>query len=135
MFLIDSKRIGVMRQFYESRLPDRCIIAKRSDTLSDSGQPVASYDTTTYTDIPCGFEFSPFKFRSREVVAGGEGTSEILVRARMSVDYFNIVESDDRIVLTSRNGETYSTAETYEIQGFAERGLVGMVLNLKRAEP
>jgi hypothetical protein len=112
---------------------DRCTISTRDNTLDDAGQPIAGW-TSLATDVPCGFEFSPFKFRSREIVAGGEGTSEILVRARLPMSYYDSVDQEDRLILTARFGDTYTTPETYEIQGFLERGPAGLIANLKRVE-
>jgi len=134
MFRINTVQKRVWRDRYEDMLPDECTLRTRSDIQDATGQPIASW-TDAYTEVPCGMEFSPFKFRSREIVAGGEGTSEILVRARISVDYYDNLQQDDRLVLTKRHGETLSESEIYEIQGFPERGPFGMVLNLKRVEP
>jgi hypothetical protein len=115
-------------------MTDTCNIHTRANVLSDSGQPVASW-TLLASDVSCGFEFSPFKFRSREitVVGGGEETSEILVRCRLPLSYYSSVDTDDRIILTDRFGDAdYPTPETYEIQGFLERGPAGLIVNLKR---
>ena len=68
-------------------------------------------------------------------MAGGEGTSEILVRARIPMSYYDSIDQEDRLILTYRHGTTYATPETYEIQGFVERGVAGLVVNLKRVEP
>ena len=131
---LSTAQILQMRKLYDDTLPDLCDIMSRTDAASVSGQPVGSY-AASYSDVPCGFENSPFKFRSREIVAGGEGTSEILVRARLPMKYYDYINQDDRLRLTKRFGDTYATPETYEIQGFAERGPAGIILNLKRVEP
>ena len=118
----------------EGHLMDECTILTRSDALDAAGQPIPSWAEAA-TAVPCGFGFSPFKFRSREIsVAGAEETSEILVRARISLDYFDTISQNDRLKLTKRFGSTYTTPETYEVQGFLERGPSGLVVNLKRVE-
>ena len=125
-----------MRNMYTGLMGDTCEIHTRSNTLSSSGQPVASW-TTLATGVSCGFEFSPFKFRSRELtnLGGGEETSEILVRCRLPVAYYDDINADDRIILTDRFSDgDYPASETYEIQGFLERGPAGLIVNLKRVE-
>lgn len=131
---LTRRQLGVMRHIYNSAMSDECTIHTRTNVLSGSGQPVASW-TVLATGVSCGFEFSPFKFRSREitVVGGGEETSEILVRCRLPLSYYTTVDTDDRIILTDRFGDAdYPTPETYEIQGFLERGPAGLIVNLKR---
>jgi hypothetical protein len=134
MFRINTKQLSAIRDRYNDLLPDECTLRIRTDAQDSAGQPVASW-SDDYTAVPCGFETSPFKFRAREIVAGGEGTSEILVRARLPIAYYTLIRQDDRIVLTKRHGDTLSTPEVYEIQGFLERGPFGLVANLKRVEP
>jgi len=134
MTYLTPDQYSVMRATFEAHMPDLCTIRRRTNTLDNAGQPIASW-SDDYTSVPCGFETSPFKFRAREIVAGGEGTSEILVRARMADDYYDLVDQEDRIVLTKRHGRTLATPEVYEIQGFEELGAAGMILNLKRVTP
>ncbi len=132
---LSTRQLSVMRNSYGNRLQDTCDIHTRANTRDASGQPIATW-TATYTDVACGFEFSPFKFRSREVVGAGEETAEILVRARLPLSYYDTVNTNDRIILTDRFGDdNYPADETYEIQGFLERGPAGLVVNLKRVEP
>jgi hypothetical protein len=91
----------------------------------------------TWTDgdtIPCGLEFSPFKFRSRELLGEGQDVGEILVRCRVPMKYYDTIQKEDRIRITKRHGVALTTAETYTVQGFAERGPSALVLNLKRVE-
>ena len=133
MLLTDSQR-DVMRDYYDGLMPDKCTISRRTNTLDSAGQPIATW-TSYATGVQCGFETSPFKFRAREIVAGGEGTSEILVRARIPLSYYDAIDHEDRLILTYRHGATLTTPETYEIQGFLERGMAGLVVNLKRVEP
>ena len=112
---------------------DTAEIHNRTDTVDSFGYPSPSYATTA--TISCGFEFSPFKFRSRELnTYGGEETSEILVRARVPSAYKDSIDTKDRLVLIKRFGVTLTNAETYEVQGFDEHGPAGLVLNLKRVE-
>ena len=132
--LLTSVQRSMMRYMYDALMPDKCTISVRANTLDSTGQPIASWSSLA-TDVACGFETSPFKFRAREIVAGGEGTSEILVRARIPMSYYDSIDHEDRLILTYRHGTTYATPETYEIQGFVERGVAGLVVNLKRVEP
>ena len=131
---LSTRQLAGMRSIYSSLMADVCTIHTRTNTLSSSGQPVATWSVLG-TGIPCGFEFSPFKFRSREVGFPGEETAEILVRARLPLSYYDSVDTDDRIILTGRFGSTYTSPETYEIQGFLERGPTGLIVNLKRIQP
>ena len=132
---LSSRQLSVMRSSYGDLMHDTCDIHTRSNVQDDSGQPVASW-TVFATGVSCGFEFSPFKFRSREIVGGGEETSEILVRCRVPLEYYDDIDQSDRIVLTDRFGDAdYPAPETYEIQGFPERGPAGLIVNLKRIEP
>ena len=131
---LSRRQLGVMRSVYDQSMTDTCSIHTRTNVLSDSGQPVPSW-TLLASGVSCGFEFSPFKFRSREitVIGGGEETSEILVRCRLPLAYYDSVDTNDRIILTDRFGDAnYPAPETYEIQGFLERGPAGLIVNLKR---
>ena len=131
---LSSPQIAQMRTAYNAAMADRCTLQVRTNSASTSGQPVASWSNLAM-GVPCGFETSPFKFRAREIVAGGEGTSEILVRARLPIEYYDSIDQEDRFILTTRAGDVLTTPETYEIQGFLERGPAGLIANLKRVEP
>ena len=133
MLLTDVQR-SVMRDYYDELMPDECTISRRTNTQDSTGQPVATW-TAYATGVQCGFETSPFKFRAREIVAGGEGTAEILVRARLPLSYYDTIDQEDRLILTKRHAGTLTVGETYEIQGFVERGMAGLIVNLKRVEP
>lgn len=135
MYGLSRRQLAVMRDSYADLMHDTCEIHTRTNVQAPSGQPVASWSTLA-TGVSCGFEFSPFKFRSREIISGGEETSEILVRARLPLSYYDDIDQSDRIILTDRFGDDdYPTPETYEIQGFPERGPAGLIVNLKRIEP
>ena len=131
---LSTPQITQMRSAYDNAMHDRCTLKVRTNSAATSGQPVGSFATLA-TGVLCGFETSPFKFRAREIVAGGEGTSEMLVRARLPISYYTSIDQEDRIILTSRAGDTLVEEETYEIQGFLERGPAGLIANLKRVEP
>jgi hypothetical protein len=134
--VLSRRQISVMRSVYDGMMQDTCSIYTRSNTLSSSGQPVASWALLA-SGVECGFEFSPYKFRSREITStgGGEETSEILVRCRLPISYYSSIDQNDRIVLTDRFDDgDYPAPETYEIQGFLERGPAGLIVNLKRVE-
>jgi hypothetical protein len=107
---------------------------QRTDEVSDSGQLVPTWSALR-TYVPCSFEFSPFKFRSRETAYPGLETSEILVRARLPLSYYDDITQEKRLQLTHRFGDKLTTAEDYEIQGFPERQAFGITVNLQRIEP
>lgn len=132
--LLTNSQMDVMREYFVALMPDKCTIRTRSNTRDSAGQPIATW-TDYETDVKCGFETSPFKFRAREIVAGGEGTAEILVRARLPLSYYDAIDQEDRLVLTYRHGGDMTVGEVYEIQGFIERGMAGLIVNLKRVEP
>lgn len=134
MTKLSDNQIAQMRNLYDDIMSDTCDIHNRSNVLDAAGEPIPIW-VPVATSVSCGFEFSPFKFRSRELVAGGEETSEILVRARLPISYYDIVDVDSRLILTARFGETYTTSEIYEVQGFEERGPAGLIVNLKRVQP
>lgn len=130
---LSTLELGQMQADNESYMMDTAIIMTRSDVVDKYGQPIITW--TPGTTIPCGFAASPFKFRSRELsVYGAEETSEILVRARVSLDYRDSLSTKDRLRLTHKLGVLLATAEDYDIQGFVEHGPSAMVVNLKRVE-
>ena len=125
--------LGQMQVDNESYMMDTAVIYTRDDTLDSYGQPRPTW--TEGATIPCGFAFSPFKFRSRELaIYGAEETSEILVRARVSLDYRDSLSTKDRLRLTHKFGVALTTGEDYDIQGFVEYGPSAMIVNLKRVE-
>jgi len=125
--------LAQMQYDNEAHMMDTAIIYTRTDTISSDGQPVASW--TKGATIPCGFGYSPFKFRSRELnIYGAEESSEILVRARVSLDYIDSFTTNDKLRLTHLKGVALTTPEDYEIQGFEEPGPSALVVNLKRVE-
>ena len=133
-YLLSPLEISQLEADNEGMMGDRCNILTRTNTVNSSGQPIATW-TTAHTAVPCGFEFSPFKFRSRETGFPGAESSEILVRARISKDYYATIATDSRLVLTSRFGETLPETETYEVRGFTERGPSALIVNLLRVNP
>ena len=117
----------------ELHMTDTAIILTRSDSNDEYGDPNPTY--TPGTTISCGFGFSPFKFRARELdIYGAEESSEILVRARVSLDYQDAMTTKDRLRLTHSFGVELTTPQDYDIQGFLELGPSAMVVNLKRVE-
>ena len=132
--VLSSLELSQLQSDNEDHMNDLCNIMARSDTVDDYGQPVGAW-TAEYSDVPCSFEFSPFKFRARETSFPGEETSEILVRARLPLSYYDNISQEKRLRLTKRFGATLTTAEDYEIQGFPERQAFGITVNLQRIEP
>jgi hypothetical protein len=117
----------------ESHMMDTAVIYTRTDALDSLGQPIPTW--TEGDTITCGFAFSPFKFRSRELdIYGAEETSEMLVRARVSLDEIDTLTTNDRLRLTHLKGVALTTPQDYDVQGFTERGPSAMVVNLKIVE-
>ena len=130
---LSTLELGQMQSDNEAYMMDTAVIYTRTDAINSSGQPIETW--TAGATIPCGFAFSPFKFRSRELaVYGAEETSEILVRARISLDYVDVLTTNDRLRLTHKHGIALTVAQDYDIQGFLEPGPSGLVVNLKRVE-
>jgi len=130
---LSTLELAQMQADNESHMMDTAVIYTRSDTISSYGQPVPTW--TESTTISCGFAASPFKFRSRELSTyGAEETSEILVRARVSIDYVDAMTTKDRLYLTHKMGVALSSTQIYDIQGFVEHGPSAIVVNLKRVE-
>lgn len=132
--VLSALELAQLQSDNQDHMNDTCDIMTRSDTLNNYGEPVPTW-TAAYLSVPCGFEFSPFKFRARETGMPGMETSEILVRARLPIAYYDTVSQNDRLRLTHRFGVALNTSETYEVQGFTERGPSGLVVNLQRVEP
>jgi hypothetical protein len=79
--------------------------------------------------------YSPFKFRAREVLRGDRAPvilSEILVRARLPYEATGVIDTDDRVVLTHKWGQPIDPPEVYEVQGYEEKTVYGLILNLRR---
>lgn len=131
---LSEKELAQLQLDNEAHMNDLCTIRKRVDAQDTYGQPVATW-SDEYTAVPCSFEFSPFKFRARETGVPGAETSEILVRARVPLSYYDIISREKRLRLTHRFGVQLTTPEDYEIQGFAERQAFGLTVNLQRVEP
>ena len=130
---LSTRELSMMRADNESHMMDTAVIYTRTDTLDDLGQPIPTW--TEGDTIACGFAFSPFKFRSRELnIYGAEETSEILVRARVPSDYRDTLTTKDRLRLTHKFGVALTTGEDYDVQGFLEYGPSAMIVNLKRVE-
>jgi head-tail adaptor len=129
--VLSASELSQLQSDNEDHMNDLCDIMGRTDSVDGYGQPIASW-SAEYSDVPCSFEFSPFKFRSRETGPGAE-TSEILVRARLPLSYYDDVTQEKRLHLTRRGAVTVS--EDYEVQGFPEMQFFGITVNLKRVEP
>lgn len=114
-------------------MQDTAVIMNPTYTQDAMNQPVQTWvDGST---IVCGFGFSPFKFRSRELSTfGADESSEILVRARVSLDYQSEISPDSRLRLTHRYGVAVTPEQEYQVQGFSEVGPDSMIVNLKRVE-
>lgn len=112
-------------------LHDELAHLRRTATTGTYGEQVQTF--TTVATWRCGFAYSPFKFRSREVLADARTPiSEILVRARMPDEAQGTIDTDDRVVLTHKMGEALAEPHTFDVQGFEELTIYGFVLNLRR---
>ncbi len=130
---LSTLELSQMQSDNEDHMMDTADIYTRTDTLDSYGQPVPTW--TKGDTISCGFGFSPFKFRSRELSTyGAEETSEILVRARVPLSYQNTLTTNDRLRLTHLKGVALTPAQDYDVQGFLETGPSAVVVNLKRVE-
>lgn len=130
---LSTLELSQMQFDNESYMMDTAVIYTRTDAINTIGQPIATW--TEGDTIVCGFGFSPFKFRSRELdIYGAEETSEILVRARVPIEYIDTLTTNDRLQLTHQKGVELTTAQDYDIQGFLEPGPSALVVNLKRVE-
>jgi hypothetical protein len=131
--MISKDELAQIRFENERYLTDRIVHLRRTSTTGTYGERVATFSTAgTYE---CGFAFSPFKFRSREVLLGDRSPtylSEILVRARMPKSAQGEIDTDDRVVLTHKWGEKLDEPQIYDVQGYEELTLYGLILNLRR---
>lgn len=130
---LTAKQTRVMRLSTEDRMQDEADIYNYTTVRDAAGQLIKTW--VKGSTVPCGFGFSPFKFRARELSTfGADESSEILVRARVSLDYMAEIQPDSRMHLTKRYGVTVSPEQVYEVQGFNEVGPDAMIVNLKRVE-
>lgn len=134
MTTLSRTQLRVMQSDYLASLPDVCVYITRTFSQDASYGTVRSESVSPA--IRCGFEFSPYKFRAREIGGIGEEQSEILSRVRVTKTDFNALEMAETgvIRLTHRFGEQLNLYEDYEIQGFAEYGSAGVILNVKRVD-
>lgn len=129
--MISPDELRQIRHDNQQYLHDRLTHLRRTVTMGAYGEEVATW--TEVASWPCGFAYSPFKFRSREIMADARTPiSEILVRARMPDEARGTIDTDDRVILTHKFGEPV-TNETYEVQGYEELTVYGFILNLKRS--
>ena len=132
--VLSELELSVIQQTNEEHMNDVAHIMQRVDSVDSYGQPVPTW-SAMHSNVPCSFEPSPFKFRAREVTSPGAETSEILVRARFPLSYYDDITQEKRIRLIKRFGVTLTTPEDYDVQGFVERQAFGINVNLKRVEP
>jgi hypothetical protein len=128
--VISPDELAQIRHENERALHDELVHLRRTATTGAYGEQAATY--TTVATWPCGFAYSPFKFRSREVLADARTPiSEILVRARMPQAARGTIDTDDRVVLVKKFGEALDPPQTYDVQGFEELTVYGFILNLR----
>lgn len=131
--MISPNELSHIRYENERYLTDRLVHLRRSVTTGTYGEVIATF--TTASSWKCGMAYSPFKFRSREVMRGDRAPvplSEILVRARMPQSAKDEIDTDDRVVLTHKFDELLDEPQVFEVQGFEELTIYGLILNLKR---
>lgn len=131
--MISPRELANIRHQFDRHLNDTAVHLRRSDTTGTFGEQIATFNTAgTYR---CGFAFSPFKFRSRERGDEiGEQVGEIYIRARFSSAVQGVIDSDDRIVLVKQFGKELSSPAVFEVQGFEELTIGGLIINLRRVE-
>lgn len=128
-----AKQLRVMRLSNVERMQDTADIYNYTTTRDAMGGVVKTW--VKGSSIVCGFAFSPFKFRARELSTfGADESSEILVRARVPLAYDGEIQPDSRLHLTSLKGEARDPEEVYQVQGFDEVMPDSIVVNLKRVE-
>jgi hypothetical protein len=128
-----QREIGQIRRDFAASLHDRVIHQHRVSTTGSYGEEVKSYEDVA--TVAVGLAFSPFKFRSRE--AGneiGEQVGEIFVRCRLPWDYRGRIEKEDRLVLTHLFDNEIDPPVVYEVQGWEEMTVGGLIINLRRVE-
>lgn len=131
---LSAKELSQLRLDNEAHMNDRCNIIQRTDSVDSYGQPIATW-SVQYSNVPCSFEFSPYKFRARETAVPGAESSEILVRARLPLKYYDDITKEKRLQLTRRFGRAETTTKYYEIQGEPEPQAFGITVNLQRVTP
>lgn len=128
--MISPDELAQIRRDNERHLHDQLTHLRRTAATDVYGGQSVSWSTVA--TWRCGFAYSPFKFRAREVLADSRTPiSEILVRARMPDAARNTIDTDDRVILTHKFGEEVAY-ETYDVQGFEELTIYGFILNLRR---
>lgn len=131
--MINQRELVQIRHEFDRALNDTVVHLRRSNVTGSFGEQRATFNTVgTYR---AGFAFSPFKFRSRERGDEvGEQVGEIYVRARFSLDHQGVIDGDDRIVLVKQFGHELSSPAVFEVQGFEELTIGGLIINLRRVE-
>jgi hypothetical protein len=131
--MLSPDELAQVRRENERYLTDRLVHLRRTVATGDRGQQVETF--ATVATWACGMAYSPFKFRSREVLRGGDRASipvsEILVRARLPQAAQGTIDSDDRVALVEKFGEPVDPPELFDVQGYEERTIYGLVLNLR----
>jgi hypothetical protein len=131
--MINRRQLAVFRDRNERYMTDTVLHMRAVLSTGSYGESARTY--TTAATYACGFAFSPFKFRAREIDSEvAMEISEVLVRARLPQSAQGQIESEDRLVLIKKWGETLDTPVSFEVQGFEEMVLPGIIVNLKRIE-
>ncbi len=131
--MISDGEIAQIRRESERYMTDTLVHLRRTTTTGGYGETVATFSTVS--SWPCGMAYSPFKFRAREVMQGDRAPvalSEILVRARVPQAALGVIDTDDRVVLTHKWGEKLDEPQVYEVQGYEEMTIHGLIINLRR---
>lgn len=132
--MLSDSELRQIRRENTRYLTDRLVHLRRVQTTGSYGEAISTYATAS--SWACGFAYSPFKFRSREMMRGGDratiAVSEILVRARLPQEAKGQIDTDDRVVLTHKFGEALEEPQIYEVQGYEEITVYGLILNLRR---
>ncbi len=131
--MITGDELSHIRHENERYLTDTLVHLRRTVTTGTYGEVVGAFSTaSTYS---AGLAYSPFKFRSREMARGDRAPivmSEVLVRARVPEAAKGEIDTDDRVVLTHKFGELLDEPQIFDVQGFEELTIYGLILNLRR---
>jgi hypothetical protein len=128
-----QRELGQIRRDFAATLHDRVTHQRRVSATGAFGEQVKTYEDVA--SLPAGFAFSPFRFRSREIGNEiGEQVGEIFIRCRLAWDYRGQIQKEDRLVLTHLFGAEIDPPAVYEVQGWEEMTIGGLIINLRRVE-
>lgn len=131
--MISQRELSQIRSDFSRSLNDTVVHLSRSTATGTYGQPVRTFSTVATWSA--GIAFSPFKFRSRERGDEiGEQVGEIYVRCRIPYEASGTIDKEDQLVLIKQFGLPVTPPKVFEVQGFEEVTVGGLIINLRRVE-